>query len=249
MNLFVEAFAWLADPQHWVGPGGVARRTLEHLAITLSAVSLAAVVAVPVGVLIGHRHTGQGVVGALSGAARAVPTLGLLTLAGLALGIGLAGPMVALVVLAVPSLLAGAYAGVDAVDRETTAAARAVGMTPGQVVRRVELPLAAPVIIGGFRSAVLQVVATATLAAYVADAGLGRFLFIGLKSRDYPQMLAGALVVAALALVLELALAAAQRFARARWVPGRSATVSTSRRRRRRGLDPSPRSATTQEIP
>lgn len=222
MNLFLDALAWLADPAQWTGPSGVPTRVLQHLTITAAAVGVSAVLALPTGVLIGHTRKGAGIVGAIAGAARAIPTLGLLTLLGLALGIGLNAPLLALIVLAIPSVLAGAYAGVQNVDTAVTGAARAIGMSPRQVIFQVELPLASPVIIGGLRAATLQVVATATLAAYTADYGLGRYLFSGLKSRDYAEMLAGALLVAALALLLELALAAAQRMAANRIAaPGR----------------------------
>ncbi|GAA3798633.1 ABC transporter permease [Cellulomonas soli] len=211
MSLFEAALAWLTDPAHWTGAGSIPVRTAQHLAVTAAAVLLAALVGLPLGVLVGHTRRGRLVVVALAGAARAVPTLGLLTLLGLALGIGPRAPLVALVVLAVPSLIAGAYAGVAGVDPSTLDAARASGMTEGQVVRHVELPLAGPVIVGALRAATLQVVATATLAAYVADLGLGRYLFTGLKTRDYAQMLAGALLVTALALLLEVALSALHR--------------------------------------
>jgi osmoprotectant transport system permease protein len=213
VNLFLDALAWLADPAHWTGPSGVPTRVLQHLAITAAAVGVSAALALPVGVLIGHTRKGAGLIGAIAGAARAIPTLGLLTLLGLALGIGLDAPLLALIVLAIPSVLAGAYAGVQNVDTAVTGAARAIGMSPRQVIFQVEIPLASPVVIGGLRAATLQVVATATLAAYTADYGLGRYLFSGLKSRDYAEMLAGALLVAALALLLELVLAAAQRTA------------------------------------
>lgn len=218
MNLLVEAFTWLSDPAHWSGAGGIPARTGQHLAITAAALGIAAVLALPAGALIGHARRGEAVIGGLVGAARALPTLGLLTLLALALGIGVEAPLIALVVLAVPSLLAGAYAGVQAVDPSTPAAAKAIGFTPWQVLTMVELPLALPVIIGGVRAAMLQVVSTATLAAYVADLGLGRYLFAGLKTRDYPQMLAGALLVVAVTLVLDLLLAAAQRAATRRFV-------------------------------
>lgn len=210
MNLLLDAAGWLADPAHWSGPGSVPSRVLEHLWVTLLVVVAAAVVALPTGVWVGHSGRGRSVVVGLAGAARAIPTLGLLTLLGLWLGIGLGAPLLALVVLAIPSLLAGAYSGVESVERTTTSAARALGMSEWQIVTRVELPLAAPVIIGGIRAATLQVIATATLAAYVADTGLGRYLFNGLKSRDYAQMLAGAVLVTLLALLLEIGLAALQ---------------------------------------
>lgn len=214
MSVLAEAAAWLSDAAHWTGAGGVPVRVGQHLAVTAAATAAAAAVAIPVGVAVGHTRKGAGAVGAITGAARAIPTLGLLTLFGLALGIGITAPLLALIVLAVPSLLAGTYAGIMAVDPAVPAAARAIGMSRWQVVRRVELPLALPVIVGGVRAATLQVVATATLAAYTADVGLGRYLFTGLKSRDYGEMLGGALLVVVLAIVLELVLAGAQYAAR-----------------------------------
>ena len=136
--------------------------------------------------------------------------------------------LLALVLLAVPSLLAGAYAGVQSIDPAIASAARAVGMSGPQVIVGVELPLALPVMVGGLRAATLQVVATATLAAYTSDTGLGRYLFAGLKSRDYPQMLAGALLVIALALLLELVLAALQRLCARIADPSRQPTRTRS---------------------
>jgi len=211
MTSFFSAFEWLATQSNWSWPG-IPQRIGEHLGITAAVMVIAMAIALPIGVSVGHLHRGAGVVGAVSGAARAIPTLGLLTLFGLWLGIGLKAPLLALTVLAIPSLLAGAYGGIQAVTSATTDAGRAIGMSEWHLLWKVEVPLAAPVIIGGIRAATLQVVSTATLAAYVADAGLGRYLFIGLKTRDYPQMLGGALLVIALALVFELTLAGIQRF-------------------------------------
>lgn len=212
MNLLTDAVAWLADPANWAGSSGIPARVGEHLAITAAALVLAALIAVPAGVVVGHTRRGAGWVAALMGGARAVPSLGLLTLFGLWLGIGLEAPLLTLAVLAVPSLLAGVYSGFHAVDAAIPQAARAVGFSPAQVILRVEAPLALPVMLGGLRAATLQVVATATLAAYTADHGLGRYLFAGLKTRDYAQMLGGSLVVIALALALEVLLAALQRW-------------------------------------
>ncbi len=211
MNVFLEALGWIGDAGHWGGSEGIGVRLAQHLAITVAAVLLAAIPAIPVGILIGHTGRGRGVVVALVGAVRAIPTLGLLTVLALLMGIGLEAPLLALVALAVPSLLAGAYAGIEAADPAAVDAARAMGMSELQIVRQVELPLGAAVIVGGVRAATVQVVATATLAAYTADTGLGRYLFAGLKARDYPQMLAGALLVAALALVLDRLLGLAQQ--------------------------------------
>jgi len=223
MSLAGDAWRWLSSAESWTRSGGVVERLTEHLAVTGTVVGIATAVALPLGIAIGHRRRGGGVVVALAGAARAIPTLGLLTLLGLQLGIGLSAPVLALVILAAPPILAGAYAGVAAVDPALVGAARAIGMSERQVVWSVELPLAAPVLIGGLRSASLQVVATATLAAYTADAGLGRYIFTGLKSRDYAQMVAGAVLVTGLALLLDallaLAQAAAARRTHARPVP------------------------------
>ncbi|MCI2149591.1 ABC transporter permease [Bifidobacterium crudilactis] len=209
--MWSSAYAWLTDPANWAGSESIPVRLAQHLGITLVAVLIAALIALPLGVVVGHVRRGTGLIGALTGAARAVPTLGLLTIVGLWIGIGITAPLVALVVLAVPSLLAGAYAGMQAVDPSIPEGAKAIGMSPLQVVFRVEIPLASPTIVGGIRAATLQVVATATLAAYTSDVGLGRFLFAGLKTRDYPMMLAAALLVVAVTVLLELVLAAIQR--------------------------------------
>ena len=203
MSLWQETLAWFVASDTWSGPGSVPQRLLEHLAITAGVLGLAAAIALPIGIFIGHRRTGGGIVVVLAGAARAIPTLGLLTILGLALGIGLGAPIIALVILAIPPILAGAYSGIAATDVVTVDAARAVGLSESQIVRSVELPLALPVILGGVRSATLQVVATATLAAYTADAGLGRYIFTGLKSRDYGELIGGSLIVIVLAVGLD----------------------------------------------
>ena len=213
MNYLRQAFSWLTDSSNWSGASGIPARIGEHLLITAIVVGLAAAIAVPVGVLVGHTRRGAAAVGAVTGAARSIPTLGLLTVFGLAFGIGLKAPVLALVILAIPSLLAGTYAGIQAIDPAIPSAAKAVGMSPAQVIGKVEIPLARPVIVGGIRAAVLQVIATATLAAYISDTGLGRYLFSGLKSRDYTQMLGGAFVVILLALLMEVILASLQRAA------------------------------------
>lgn len=219
MNHFLAAGGWLADPANWVGASGIPQRLLEHVALTLVALLVAALIALPTGMAVGHARRGAAVLGAVTGAARAIPTLGLLTLLGLWLGIGVEAPMIALVVLAIPSLLAGTYSGVQAIDPHIPAAARAIGMNPLQVVFRVELPLALPVIVGGIRAATLQLVATATLAAYTADTGLGRYLFSGLKTQNYAEMLGGAILVILVALALEIMLGRCQYLAQRRAAP------------------------------
>lgn len=211
MSVFSEAVSWLSDGTHWQGDDGFPHRIAQHLGYTALTVVIAAAIAVPLGLWIGHTGRLRGLAVAVTGALRALPTLGLLTLVVLWRGIGLAPPTIALVVLAIPPLLAGAYAGLESVDRATIDAARAIGMTEWQVLGRVEIPLAMPLILGGIRSAVLQVVATATIAAYIGLGGLGRYLIDGLAVRDYPQMLAGSLVIVVLALVLDGCFALLQR--------------------------------------
>ncbi|KQM61155.1 MULTISPECIES: ABC transporter permease [unclassified Agreia] len=203
MNLLIDAFAWIFDPAHLGGPNGIPIRLVQHLTISLVVLVIASVIAIPLGYLIGHTGRGRSLAVSLTGGFRALPTLGLLIIVALWLGIGVEAPIIALVVLAVPPILAGAYSGFEAIDRRTIDSARAVGMTEGQIVRKVEVPLGLPLLIGGLRSATLQVIATATLADYVGAGGLGRFIFVGLKSNDYSQMLAGSLLVIALALLSE----------------------------------------------
>ncbi|WP_350346841.1 ABC transporter permease [Agromyces sp. G08B096] len=211
MNLFLEAFAWLFDPANWSGPDGIGARLTFHVVFSLAVVVGATVIALPIGVAIGHTGRGREPAVVVSGALRALPTLGLLTIFALALGLSALAPYLALVVLAIPSVLAGAYAGIGGVPRATVDAARAMGMTEAQIALRVEGPLGLPTVIGGIRAAVLQVVATATLAAYVGAGGLGTYIFLGLKTRDYPVMLGASMLIIALALVLDGAFALLQR--------------------------------------
>lgn len=211
MNIFGDALNWILDPANYSGPGAIPMRLLEHLGFTFLTLLVASAIAIPFGFVIGHTGRGRGLAVTTSGGLRAIPTLGLLTLVALWIGIGLGAPYVALTVLAIPPILAGAYTGFEAIDRGAIDAARAVGMSEPQILTQVEIPLGLPLLIGGLRSAALQVVATATLAAYVADFGLGRYLFSGLKTRDYAQMLGGSILVILLALALEGIFATIQR--------------------------------------
>lgn len=211
MNFVGQALAWIAA--NLGGPAGVLALLGQHLAITGVVVLIASIVAIPLGWLVGHTGRGRTAAVLLSGAARALPTLGLLTLVALAVGIGAVAPVVALTVLAVPSLLAGAYSGIEAIDRGTIDAARSMGMSGRQLLGSVEIPLGLPLLIGGLRATVLQVVATATLAAVTGAGGLGTIIFIGLNTQNYPVMLAGALLVILLAVALDALLWLAQRAA------------------------------------
>ncbi len=204
-------FSYLGNGANWSGTFGIPHRLLEHLQYISIALLIAAALAIPLGLLIGHTGRGAFVAINLGNAARALPTLGLLTIVVLLIGLGLTPVLVALVVLAVPPLLTSTYAGIQAVDPMVTDAARCMGMTEWRILRRVEVPLALPLIMAGLRSAVLQVVATATIAAYVALGGLGRLLIDGLANRDYHEVLAGAFLVALLAIFLDLVLLGVQR--------------------------------------
>ena len=204
-------FGWLFVPAHWVGPDGIPARLVEHLGYVALAMIIALLIALPVGAWVGHTGRGGFLVVGSANALRALPTLGVLILLVTPFGLSIIGPLIALVVLAVPPLLAGTYAGVRNVDPAVVDAARGMGMRGGEVLWRVELPNALPLIIGGVRSAVLQVISTATIAAYVGLGGLGRYIFDGLAQRDFPQMIGGSLLVALLAIVVDLLLVALQK--------------------------------------
>ncbi|GAA4921678.1 ABC transporter permease [Nesterenkonia rhizosphaerae] len=216
MNHLLDALELLGDAESWQGSGGFGARALEHLWYTAVAVATSALIALPLGLYVGHTGKGRNPAVLSSGVVRALPTLGVITLAALFLGIGLTAPMIAFIVLAVPSIIAGAYSGVESVSQVTVDAARAQGMTPWQVLFQVEIPLGLPLILGGLRLATLQVVATGTLAAYVGAGGLGRQLFLGLRTQDYPLMLAASVLVILLAIALDVVFSLSQRAARLR---------------------------------
>ncbi|MGX1694640.1 ABC transporter permease [Microbacterium keratanolyticum] len=215
MNLFADALDWLFSPERLQGAYALPVLLGQHLWFTAISVIIAALIAVPLGWLIGHTGRGREFAVALSGAARALPSFGLLILLVLVMGV-LRTPeaaVITFVLLAIPSILAGAYTGFEAIDRRVIDAARATGMTEWQILWRVEVPLGMPLLIGGLRAAVLQVVATVTIAAYVNLGGLGWPIIQGIPLRRFDQVLGGAILVALLALILDLLFAAAQRAA------------------------------------
>ena len=215
MNFFWEAIIWIFAPENHVGANAILARLGEHLFYTTVSLVVALVIAVPIGYYIGHTGSGRELAVGLSGAARALPSLGLLTILTLSMGFSQANiaAIIVLLVLGVPSILAGAYSGFQSIDRVTIDAARAVGMSEWQILLKVEIPLGLPLLLGGVRSAALQIVATATLAAYVGLGGLGVYIFKGLPLRDLPQMLAGAILIALLAVAIDALVAVAQKFA------------------------------------
>ncbi|KAA9105635.1 ABC transporter permease [Microbacterium rhizomatis] len=229
MNLFLEAIAWIFSTDKSASVEPIPTALVQHLVYTFGSVLIAAAIAVPAGWLIGHTGRGRDIAVGISGAARAIPSFGLLFLLVLLLGV-LHKPEAAIitfVLLAIPSILAGAYSGFEAIDRRVIDAGRAVGMTEWQILWRIEVPLGLPLLVAGLRAATLQVVATVTIAAYVNLGGLGQYIIAGIPLRRYDMVLGGALLVAALALVLDALFAVAQRFA----VP-RGVRRDTSGRRR-----------------
>lgn len=193
-------------------------RIAEHLGYSALAVSLALVIAAPMGIAVGHSRRGTTAVLAVAGALRALPALGVLTWLAISIPRGVTIPLVpatiVLVLLAAAPLLAGIVAGFDTVDRDVVHSARAAGYSERQIITRVELPLAAPVIVGGLRSCFVQVIGTATVVAYIGLGGLGRYLIDGLAVQDYPRMVTGALLVTLVALGVDLLLAGVQRMVR-----------------------------------
>jgi osmoprotectant transport system permease protein len=218
VNLFAEAFAWIFDPAHLSGTVDLPGHILEHLRVSGLCILIAVLIATPIGIFIGHTGRGRGLAILVSNVARALPTLGLLSLLILLLGIGLLPITIVLVILAIPPMLAGVYAGIESVDAQTIDAARAVGMTEAQIIVNVELPLAAPLLIGGLRATALQVIATLGIASAYAFGGLGIYLINGLAQADYTQLLAGAILITALALVVDGVLAVVQRIVTPRGV-------------------------------
>ena len=205
MNALQGLGAWLSDPSHWTGPQGVPNRLLEHVGLSAAAVGLACVLAVPLALWLGHTGRGGALAVNLANAGRAVPTFAVLVLLAIGpLGFGPQSTIAALVLFAVPPILVNGYVGMREVDRDVVEAARGVGLSPLQVVRTVELPLAVPLLLNGIRLAAVQTIATATIAALVAGGGLGAIILLGFGTQDQAAVLAGALLVAALALATEL---------------------------------------------
>ncbi|MEU2717362.1 ABC transporter permease [Streptomyces sp. NPDC007205] len=205
MSTLTATWDWLADPAHWSGDDGIRHRLLQHLALTVVCLVLSCLVALPVALVLGHLGKGGALAVNISNVGRAVPTFAVLVLLLLTpVGRWGEGPtVVALVLFAVPPLLTNAYVGMREVDRGVVRAARGMGMTGRQMLLRVELPLALPLILNGVRIAAVQLVATATIAALAGGGGLGRIITAGFNLASTPQVVAGALLVAVFALVVE----------------------------------------------
>lgn len=207
----MTVFDWLTDPANWSGLGGIPAQVGQHLLYTAVALAIACAIAIPLGIVIGYTGRGETLVAGSANALRALPTLGLLIVLFLILAPVIGGQLVfavptttVLVLLAVPPILTGTYSGIQSADEAAVDAARGMGYSRAQVLWHVQLPCALPLLISGIRGATLQVVSTATVAAYLGLQGLGRYIIDGRAQADFAQMAGGAIVVALLALALEL---------------------------------------------
>jgi osmoprotectant transport system permease protein len=213
MSVLMETVTWLSDSDNYLGDGSIPVRVLEHLDYTFRALGIAALIAIPLGYYIGHTGRGKVWIVGLSGAARALPTFGLMLYLVLILGVTqrVSAALIGLVILAIPPLLAGAYSGIGQIDPKVIDAARAQGMTEWGILLRVEVPLSLPLVIGGLRGAALQVVATVILVAYVGLGGLGFDLIQGIPLRRFDQVVGSAVLIVVLALVIDFVLAGLAR--------------------------------------
>ena len=211
MSIIEDTIKWFADPSHWTGPDGVPQRLAEHIAISVECVLIGAVVALPVGIVLGHYGRFGTLAINVSNVGRALPTFGILVIAFQVFGLGQFPVVLALTALAIPPMLTNSYVALAEVDADVKDAARGMGYRELTQVLRVELPLAVPLVMAGVRTSAVQVVSTATLAALIAGGGLGRYIIDGFGQQDYTKLVAGAVLVAILAMVTELSLSGVQR--------------------------------------
>jgi osmoprotectant transport system permease protein len=225
MTVLGDVARWFADPAHWQGSHGIPVRILEHLELSGLAVALAILIAAPIALYLGHTGRGGFIAINVANIGRALPSLALLAFGlviaiALGLGLGFWPTIFALVPLAIPPIMTNTYVAVREVDPDIVDAARGMGLSEGQILRRIEIPLGLPLILAGVRTAAVNVVATATLGALVAGGALGRFIVDGLALREFDQLFAGAVLVALLAIVTEITFSALERASR---TPGMAA--------------------------
>jgi len=211
MDFVFAVIRWFVMGTHWNGPAGIPNRLAEHVLMSAAAVGAAAAVALPAGIGLGHFGLAGNLAINVSNVGRAIPSFAVLVFAVQLFGIGATPAFIALFVLAIPPMVTNSYIGLREVDANVREAARGMGMKGRQLLFRVEIPVAVPFIMAGIRTAAVNVVATATLAALVAWGGLGRYIIDGFATRDVVQLFAGALLVALLSIVVELSLAGLQR--------------------------------------
>ena len=219
MSVLGDVARWFADPEHWQGPHGIPVRILEHLELSGLAVAAALLIAAPIALYLGHTGRGGFIAINVANIGRALPSLALLAFGlviaiSLGLGLGFWPTIFALVPLAIPPIMTNTYVAVREVDPDIVDAARGMGLSEGQILRQIEIPLGLPLMLSGIRTAAVNVVATATLGALVAGGALGRFIVDGLALREFDQLFAGAVLVALLAIVTEITFATLERAAR-----------------------------------
>lgn len=220
MDVISETIAWLADPAHWQGPDGIPNRTAEHVLISGLSLAIALLIALPVGIWVGHTGRLTSVAVNAANLGRAMPSIAIIaivlpitTAIDPQAGFRFYPTLIAMVILAVPPILVNAYAGISGVEKELVEAARGMGMRERETLLNVEIPVAIPVIVAGIRLAAVQVVATATLGAIFAFGGFGRYLVDGIAQNDDPMIFGGVALVAGLAIATELVFAGLQRLA------------------------------------
>jgi osmoprotectant transport system permease protein len=211
MSTLADVIRWFLGPKHWSGPDGIPVRLVQHIQLSAECVLIGALIALPIGILLGHYGRFGNLAINVSNVGRAIPSFGILVIAFQIFGLGDLPIIISLTALAIPPMVTNSYVALREVDPDIKEAARGMGYRELAQVLRVELPLAVPLIMAGVRTSAVQVVATATLAALIAGGGLGRYVIDGLDQQDYTKLFAGAILVALLALATELALAAVER--------------------------------------
>ena len=234
VNTIVEAFEWLTDPENWSGDGSIPLRIYEHLQMSSQAVLVAALIALPVAMYVGHKRRFEFFAVSVGNIGRALPSFGILGFAFVFTSnwpgtLGFWATFVTLTLLAIPPLLTNTYVGIKGVDPDTIEAAKGMGMTEMEILRKLEVPISIPLIVGGARIAAVQVVATATLGALVAWGGLGRFIIDGKAQGDTAQLLGGAILVAVLAVLTEVAFSVLERIVSPRGLKRRKAAWASGR--------------------
>jgi osmoprotectant transport system permease protein len=218
MNFVSETLTFLTNSASWSGPNGIPARLVEHVELSLAVLAVAIAIAMPVGLYIGHTRRATSLAVGLANVGRAIPTFAMMGILlpftqsfDPALGFTLYPTLLAMIILAIPPILVNTYAGVSEVDRDLVEAARGMGFRGSQILRGIEIPLALPVILGGVRSAAVQVIATTTLGAILAGGGLGRYIIDGIAQNDDGMLYGGVVLVAGLAMLSELLLSRVQR--------------------------------------
>jgi osmoprotectant transport system permease protein len=211
MGFLGSVWRWFADPTRWSGADGIPQRLAEHVQLSAESVAIGALIALPIGIALGHYGRFGNLAINISNVGRALPSFGVLVIAFQVFGLGSLPILVALVALAIPPMITNSYVGLREVDPDVKEAARGMGYRELARLVRVELPLAVPLVMAGIRTSAVQVVATATLAALISGGGFGRYIIDGLAQQDFTKLFAGALLVALLAMAAELSLAGLER--------------------------------------